>query len=38
MIYRGGEIPPDDGAIGTAGVESRRIAECGDGGDFVDRR
>ncbi|XP_059441979.1 E4 SUMO-protein ligase PIAL2-like [Corylus avellana] len=34
----GGEAPPDDGAIGSAGVESRRLVQHGGGGDSVGRR
>lgn len=34
----GGEIPPDDGAIGSAGVESGWLIKYGGGGDSMKRR
>lgn len=33
-----GEAPPDDGAIGSAGVERRRMVEHGGGRDSVRRK
>lgn len=36
--FGAGEVPPEDGAIRSAGVESGRVVECGGGCNSVNRR
>lgn len=37
FFERGNEVPPDDGAIWSAGIKSGRFVECRDSGYFVSR-